>query len=91
MISKTNCSIGIIKKVIYVHLIGSKVVLYPLLFQQFPIKHRDHLPFYYDQYLGYSRVRVFADLTHFHILWIQYYFYHCADWSLNPCGVKTVN
>ena len=37
MISKTDSSIGIVKKVIYVYLIGSKVVLYPLLFQQFPI------------------------------------------------------
>ena len=37
MISKTDSSIDIVKKVTYVYLIGSKAVLYPLLFQQFPI------------------------------------------------------
>ena len=37
MISKTDSSIDIVKKLIYVYLIGSKVVLYSLLFQQFPI------------------------------------------------------
>ena len=42
MISKTDSSIDIVKNVAYVHLIGTKAVLYPLLFQQFPIKHRDH-------------------------------------------------
>jgi len=31
--------------VTYVYLIGSKVALYPLLFQQFPISHRDDPPF----------------------------------------------
>ena len=31
MISKTDSSIDIVKKVTYVYLIGSKVVLYPLL------------------------------------------------------------
>ena len=35
-ISKTD-SIDIVKKVTYVYLIGSKAVLYSLLFQQFPI------------------------------------------------------
>ena len=62
MISKTDSSIDIVKNVAYVHLIGTKAVLYPLLFQQFPIKHRDHPPFQYSQYLGIGRVRVFADL-----------------------------
>ena len=42
MISKTDSSIDIVT---YVYLIGSKVVLYPQLFQQFPIKHCDHPPF----------------------------------------------
>ena len=37
MISKTDSSIDIVKKVTYVYLTGSKAVLYPLLFQQFPI------------------------------------------------------
>ena len=37
MISKTDSSIDIVKKVTYVYLIGSKAVLYPLLFQRFPI------------------------------------------------------
>ena len=37
MISKTDSSIDIVKKVTYVYLIGSKVVLYPLLIQQFLI------------------------------------------------------
>ena len=36
-ISKTDSSIDIVKKVTYVYLIGSKAVLCPLLFQQFPI------------------------------------------------------
>ena len=46
----------------YVYLIESKAVLYPLLFQQFPIKRCDHPPFQYGQYLGYGRVRIFVDL-----------------------------
>ena len=29
--------VSLVKKVTYVYLIGSKAVLYPLLFQQFPI------------------------------------------------------
>ena len=37
MISKTDSTIDIVKKVSYVYLTGSKAVLYPLLFQQFPI------------------------------------------------------
>ena len=37
MISKTDSIIDIVKKVSYVYLTGSKAVLYPLLFQQFPI------------------------------------------------------
>ena len=36
-ISKTESSIDIVKKVTYVYLTGSKVVLYSLVFQQFPI------------------------------------------------------
>ena len=37
MISKTDDSIDIVRKVTYVYLIGRKVVLYLPLFQQFPI------------------------------------------------------
>ena len=37
MISKTDSSIDIAKKVTYVYLIGNKAVQYPLLFQQFPM------------------------------------------------------
>ena len=37
MISKTDSTTDIVKKVSYVYFTGSKVVLYPLLFQQFPI------------------------------------------------------
>ena len=37
MIFKTDSSFEILKKVINVYLIGSKAVLYLLLFQQFPI------------------------------------------------------
>ena len=37
MVSKTDSSFNIVKKVNYVYLIGNKVVLYLLLFQQLPI------------------------------------------------------
>ena len=42
---KTDSSIDFVRKVTYVYLIGSKTLLYPLLFQEFPIKCRDHPPF----------------------------------------------
>ena len=45
MISKTESSIDIVKKVTYVYFIGSKAVLYPLLFQQLPIIRCDYPPF----------------------------------------------
>ena len=63
------------------------MVLYPLLFQQFPIKHCDHPPFY-GKYLGYGRVRVFADLTRVHnTVESGHYLYHCAD---SPRGVVKI-
>ena len=78
----------------YVYLIGSKVVLYPLLFQSFLfdvmiIHHFNTVKLYHR----YGRVQVFVDLTHVHntlnTVESGHYLYCCADWSLYPGGVKT--
>ena len=88
-VSKTDSIFDIVNKVVYVYLIGSKAVLYlcfssSFLFNIVMIHH------FYGQYLGYGRVRVFADLTRVHnIVESGHYLYRLFDWSLFPGGVKT--
>ena len=73
---------------IYVYLMGRKVVLYPLLSS---ILLFNVIILKYDPYFRYDRVWVFGDLMCVHTYTMVesgHYLYRYANWSLYPGGVK---